>query len=116
MIIMVKISNVRLSKKYIRTPSGKVSLRFERKSSSISKCGLTGKALQGTPKGKDSKVKKLSKTEKRPSVVFGGVLSNKARDQVFEEAIKVKIGYKKLEDVSISMKKYVTQALHSITV
>lgn len=112
---MVKPSERRLNKKFIKVPSGKTkSVRYKEASKKKSICGLCSKGLQGTPRGNDGQKGKLSKTEKRPSILFGGVLCNKCRDAVFENTIKVKTGLKKITDVKVGMRKYVAQAMNAV--
>ncbi len=76
------------------------------------KCGLCGEKLHGVPHGKrSSEVRKLSKTQKRPSVPFGGVLCSKCRRKVIAEKIKIKNGLKTIEDLDYKTKKFVKQIL-----
>ena len=70
--------------------------------------------MQGVARGKRSEVRKLAKTKRRPSILFGGILSSKARDIVFEEAIKVKTGIKNINDVNIKYRQYVLEAYKKI--
>ena len=63
--------------------------------------------------GSDSKPK-LSKTERRPEIIFGGVLCSNCRSLVFENAIKVKLGVKKEDDLNLTMKKFVSQAIKRV--
>jgi len=109
---MVKASQRRLKKKFVRVPSGKVVERYSRKLASKPIDALSKKPLQGTARG--TKINKLSKTQRRPSVLFGGVLGSKSRDLIFEEAIKVKTNVKTMDDVSISIRKYVKEAILKI--
>jgi len=74
-------------------------------------CSLTGKSLHGVPHDTKCEMRKHSKTEKRPSAPFGGILSGEARGKVFIEMGKVLAGVKKLEDVDEKYRKYVKQAM-----
>ena len=76
------------------------------------KCAITGKKLAGVPQGTKVELGKYSKTEKRPSVPFGGVLSGEARAQVFIEMGKVISGIKKMEDVDSKYRTYVKQGMN----
>ncbi len=96
-------------KKYRRTPGGKTKVYFERDRHGKASCALCNAKLAGVPR--QDEVRKLSKTEKRPSVPFGGVLCNKCRTSVIEEAIKIKEGIKKLEECKIGKRQYIEQAL-----
>jgi len=111
---MTKPSDRRLNKKFVKVPSGKTKEVRYRTGGRKASCGLCAKPLQGTPKGKVSEIRKLSRTEKRPSVMFGGVLCNACRDKVFEDAIKVKFKTKAIADVKVSLRKYVDQAVKAI--
>ena len=93
----------RKNKKFVKIPKGTKTIVFK-KGGRKAVCEVCKKSLQGTPKGTVSQKNKLSKTQKRPSILFGGILCNKCRDMVFEEAIKVKLGIKTIEDVSFSIK------------
>jgi ribosomal protein L34E len=74
-------------------------------------CSLTGKKLHGVPHETKCGMLKHSKTEKRPSAPFGGILSGEARAKVFIEMGKVLADVKKIEDVDEKYRKYVKQAM-----
>lgn len=96
--------------KYVKSTGGSKREYFKGKHKK-QLCALTGKVLSGVPhEGKVGKGKK-SKTEKRPSAPFGGVLSGEAREKVFVEMGKVIAGTKKLEDVDQKYRKYVSQVI-----
>ncbi|MFA5357928.1 MAG: 50S ribosomal protein L34e [archaeon] len=101
----------RTLKKKIRKSSSKKTRIFVREKPSKKRCPVTGEALKGVPHARKCKANKQSKTEKRPSVPFGGVLSSKAREQVFIETGKIVAGVKKIDDVNNKYRKYVKQAL-----
>jgi len=75
-------------------------------------CSITGKPLHGVPHETKSGHAKHSKTEKRPSAPFGGILSGEARAQVAVEAGKVHAGIKKMDDIEDRYRKYVKQLLN----
>lgn len=97
-----------LKKKIRKAPSKKRRI-FIREKPSKKKCPVTGETLKGVPHARKCEANKKSKTEKRPSVPFGGVLSSKAREQVFIETGKVIAG-KPIEEVETKYRKYVKQA------
>ena len=100
--------------KGIRRKPGRTKKRFKKKASK-KKCSLTKAMLHGVPHGKKTaQVRKLSKTQKRPTGMFGGILSASKRKHVFEEAIKVRLGIKPLEAVSLQERNFVEQALQQI--
>lgn len=99
------------NKKYKRTPS-KTKTEYAKAKPSKHSCGLCKKEMHGVPNSKSpAKVKKMPKTARRPSGMFGGLLCTKCRAKVFEEAAKVESGAKKLEDVSYAEKPFIVQAL-----
>jgi len=101
----------RLKKKFRKSASGSKAERYSEKKS-ITECAITGKKLAGVPNCTKCGRNKLSKTEKRPSVPFGGVLSGEAREKVFIELGKVVAGLKEIDDVDIKYRKYVKQVLN----
>ena len=98
-------------RKMVVTPSGKAKIRVIRHKKTKVSCAITKKPITSANNNP-----LLSKTEKRPSVIFGGVLSVKARNVVFENTIKVKLGIKKEEDLNLTTKKYVKQAIKKVGV
>jgi len=93
-----------------KTPNGTKRVYFKGKHKKI-KCAITGNALSGVPHEKKSGLAKHSKTEKRPSAPFGGILSGEAREKVMVELAKVLAGIKDLADVDIKYRKYVEQSM-----
>jgi large subunit ribosomal protein L34e len=98
-------------KKYRRTPGSKTVVHYTRHKITKAECPVTKKRLHGTGNQTKSSIRKLSKTRKRPSVKFGGVLSAKARRTIWDEAALVLLGKKNINDVSMTIRKYVKQAL-----
>ncbi|MBU0635435.1 hypothetical protein KKE06_00215 [Candidatus Micrarchaeota archaeon] len=79
------------------------------------RCALSKSVLHGTTHGKRiARVRKLSKTQKRPTGIFGGILNSKERKHVIEEAIKVKLGIKTMDGVSLKERNFVEQALQQL--
>jgi ribosomal protein L34E len=99
-----------LKKKIRKTPSKKTKI-FVRGKPSKKRCPVTGQTLKGVPHARKCEANKNSKTERRPSAPFGGVLSSQAREQVFIETGKVVAGVKEIDDVDSKYRKYVKQAL-----
>ncbi len=75
------------------------------------KCAITSKPLSGVPHDTRTRMKNKSKTQKRPSAPFGGVLLGNARRQVFVEFGKVEAGIKQIDDVDEKYRKYVKQVV-----
>ena len=104
---MTKPGDKTKKKKKRRVTSGSREY-FEREKTSKAVCGLCGSQLHGMPHGKKvSEVSKMSKTEKRPSVPFGGVLCTKCRRMVAEERAKLESGTKQASEIEIRIKKFV---------
>lgn len=95
-----------------RMPSKTKKIYFKGKDSK-KKCAITGRVLQGVPHDK-TKRSKHSKTQKRPSVPFGGILNTQAREKIFIELGKVTSGTKSIDDVSQKYRKYVKQAMQRV--
>ncbi len=103
------------ARKFTRTPGGKTKMSFFTEKSGKKTCALCEAELHGVPHGKRvAEVSKLSKTEKRPSGIFGGVLCGNCRTEIIEETAKVKTGVKNLSDVSFEEKKYVEMAMNRV--
>ena len=95
-------------KKFRRTISGKSKVFFTRKKTAKRKCGLCGNILHGVPHGKTrTEVRKLSKSQRTPSVVFGGVLCSGCRSRVVEDAVKVNINLKEIGSITPKERAYV---------
>lgn len=111
---MVKNFQKALARKKHRTPKGE-KLYFKREKPGKHKCSLCEKAMHGMPHGKsNAEVSKLSKTKRRPDVLFAGELCNNCRDHVVDETIKVKTGMKKMEEVDLVYHNLVNKAIGKI--
>jgi ribosomal protein L34E len=97
-------------KRAFRKTAKQTKVIVRKKKARKMRCAVTKEVLHGVPHGaKKAKLSKLSKTQKRPSVPFGGLLGGKARVLVITETAKVKMGIKKMEEVEIDLRKYVNQ-------
>ncbi len=107
---MPKRSDRSKKKKFRRKASGKAKPVFVRGKPGKHHCPLCKRVLHGVPHGKtSSQVRKLSKTKKRPTGLFAGVLCGKCRALVAEEAAKVEAKAKKASEVELRLRKYVEQ-------
>ncbi len=106
---MVTPAQRNMKKKFVKVTKGTKEVRFRDKSKGAH-CATCKTALQGVPRN----VAKLAKTEKRPSVLFGGLLCSKCRDEVFDYAIMVKLNLVPESEISFKIKKYVDQAILKI--
>jgi large subunit ribosomal protein L34e len=103
------------ARKHKRVPSSKVAVHFPAEKHAKHKCAHCGKVLHGVPHGKGkSGVSKLSKTERRPSVVFAGILCADCRSVAIQEAAKVKYGLKEKSSIDLKLKKYIDQAMNFV--
>jgi ribosomal protein L34E len=100
-----------MKRKHVRVPSGESKIRLIRHKKTKVSCGLCGMKISSA-----SNSPKLSKTERRPTILFGGVLCSTCRDAVFENAIKVRLGVKSMDDLNLTMKKFVQQAIKKVGV
>jgi len=104
---MVQRKDRHKKKVFKRIPSGNKIIYKEKKHSKHS-CALCGKILHGVPHGKSpSEIRKLSKSQRRPEVIFGGILCSQCRTIIVEEAVKVKEKNKKIEEIDLNLKPYV---------
>ena len=61
-------------RKKVRTPGGKLKTAYTRKKPAKAQCGHCGKYLAAVPRAKETEIKKIPKTRRRPERPFGGVL------------------------------------------
>ena len=103
------------ARKHKRVPSSKSVIHIANEKHSKHTCASCEKILHGVPHGKNkSDISKLSKTQRRPSVVFGGILCPECRTVVIQEAAKVKYGLKDKNRIDLKMKKYIDQAMNFV--
>ena len=102
-------------KKFFRTISGKVRIGQQVKKTKKRTCILCKSQLHGVPHGKSkAMLASMSKTEKRPSAIFGGKLCSNCRRKVVDEAIMVKQNSKDIRNVDLSLKKFVNQTMEKM--
>jgi large subunit ribosomal protein L34e len=67
----------------------KTVIHYKRRRPSKAVCSSCGTVLKGVPNALPYQIKKMNKTEKRPSRAYGGVLCSKcAREKIKQEARK----------------------------
>jgi ribosomal protein L34E len=103
---MVRRSDRTKKAKFVKTPS-KTKKEYFDEAPKKKRCAITNQVLSGTER--NIKPIKSSKTQRRPSVPFGGILSSKAREIIFTELAKVTAGIKTIEEVDFKHRKYVKQ-------
>jgi large subunit ribosomal protein L34e len=81
-----KIKSRTFRRKKIRTITG-TKTTYQRRKPKLGTCSVTGQKLKGVPREIPSKLRNMSKSQRRPSRPFGGVLSSKAaRDEIKKRA------------------------------
>ena len=66
-----------------KLPGGTTTTRFQRRKPQAAHCARCGAQLHGIPRGNAADMAKLSKTEKRPERLYGGVLCSRClRDTI----------------------------------
>ncbi|MEA3229440.1 MAG: 50S ribosomal protein L34e [archaeon] len=70
------------------TPGGHRVIHYKRKGVSKAHCSLCGAVLSGVPTGKDAEIAKLSKTQKRPERVYGGMLCSSCSRQEIRNKLR----------------------------
>ncbi len=68
----------------VRTPGGRVVIRYEKRRPSHARCAVCGKPLHGVPRLRPSEIRKLSKTERRPERPYGGYLCSECMRKMFK--------------------------------
>jgi ribosomal protein L34E len=107
---MPKKSDRSKKKKFRRKASGKSKRVFVKGKTGKHKCALCERVLHGVPHGKTSaEVRKLSKTKRRPTALFAGVLCSRCRAKAVAEAAKIKAKAKNFSEVELRLQKYVKQ-------
>jgi len=94
-------------KKFRKTPGANTAVQYTRKKNSKARDCITGKPLPGTGNQSKASVRKLAKSKRRPSVIFGGILGSKTRREVWENYALVDAGKKDITEVPIKLKKFI---------
>ncbi len=86
-----------------KTPGGETRAYYKSEKPSKHKCGRCGKLLAGTPNEVPSKIKKLSKSEKKPSRPYGGNLCSNCLERLlrYQTRFEVKHGYKEYSELPL---------------
>lgn len=114
-MVMTSAGKQNQKKVFRRGTGGTVRISYKEKKNSKHVSALSGNVVHGVPHRQNKAgVAKLSKSQKRPSVLLGGKLDVRTRDLVAEEAIKVKIGIKELSSVELRLQPYVKEALNKV--
>ncbi len=74
------------------------------------RCAICDQVMHGVSHGANrSRMAKLSKTQRRPTGMFGGILCNECKRMIITEMAKVNAGVKKMSDTDISIRPYMKQ-------
>ncbi|MFH0712992.1 MAG: 50S ribosomal protein L34e [Candidatus Micrarchaeota archaeon] len=88
-----------------RTPLGRVSTTYSRKKGSKNVCAICRTILHSVMV-RSKKLKRASKTQKRPERKFAGVLCGGCVEQIVKEKTRIETGAISREDVPLSHLKY----------
>lgn len=91
----------------VKTPGGQMVYHFRRKPYGRPQCALCGEGLLGVPRGSPAAIKKLTKTQRRPTRPFGGQLCTVCTRKAVSLKLKLSLGIISIDDVPISMRSYV---------
>ena len=69
----------------ITTPGNKHVTHYEQRKPKAATCSRCGAKLKGVPRLRKNQIKKLGKTEKRPSRAYGGVLCSKCSRELIKQ-------------------------------
>lgn len=89
-----------------RTPGGRTAIHRKKKKTAKRKCAVCHGLLHGTPRGSPVEIRKLSKTERRPSRPFGGQLCSRCSRKIVALKAKVRNKLMELKEVPISLRSY----------
>lgn len=76
---------------FVRTPGGRIVIRYEPRKPGPARCAVCGKPLNGVPRLKPVELRNLAKTEKRPERPYGGYLCPRCLSRLLREAIRMQI-------------------------
>jgi len=72
-------------KVFVKTPGGKTVVHHKRRKPGHAKCAVTGKQLKGVPRDIPANIRKLTRSQRKPSRPFGGNLSSEAMRMVMKD-------------------------------
>lgn len=93
----------------VRTPGGRIIVRYKYKKHSKHVCAICKKELSGKPAGRPVEISRLAKSERRPERPFGGMLCSKDTRMVLSYRAKLRHELIKTDDVPISLRGFVAQ-------
>jgi len=90
-----------------KTPGGRQSVIYKSKKPAKATCAICHAKLNAVPNRKSSEMRKLSKTEKRPERLFGGVLCHNCVASVVKSKARMSSGALARTDVPLKLLKYI---------
>lgn len=77
----------KLRRVFVRTPGGKLKIHYRESKPGKAKCAICKKPLHGLARKRPYKMKKMAKTKKRPSRLYGGMFCSACmRKKIIEKA------------------------------
>ena len=73
-------------------PGNRVVIHFEKRNPKLARCASCGTSLFGAPRARQTRLKNMAKTERRPERPYGGVLCSACSRQ------KIKLSARKQND------------------
>ena len=73
---------------FAKVPGGRTVIHFKNKKPSKAKCGSCGKILAGVARERPHKMKKMTKTKKRPERPYGGNLCSACMRKKIIEGVR----------------------------
>lgn len=77
-------------RKQVRTPGGDLKTVYTRKRPAKAQCAECGRPLAGVPRVKETEMKKIPKSSRRPERPFGGVLCSICSRKEIKNRVKAK--------------------------
>lgn len=77
-----------LKRAKIKTPGGKITVHYRKERPKTAKCSSCGKELKGVPRLRQSELKRLPKSQRRPERPYGGILCSECMREVFRKRAK----------------------------
>lgn len=104
---MVRLGLRRLKKVKQKTPGGKLKTIYRKEKTSKHVCAICSGLLLGVPRGRETEIKKLTKSKRRPTRPFGGQLCTKCTRKIVALKAKFKLKAISVDDVPLSLRTYV---------
>jgi len=84
-----KYKSRRLRRVHVRTPGGRTVIHYRERKAGAAHCASCGKQLSGTLRVQN-KTRKISKTSRRPSRPYGGVLCSNCTRELLKSRVRSK--------------------------